>query len=152
MVKRFCLVLAGALLALPASADIVTKKFDWAPVNGVQRTDFEWNGIAVAQIEWNLGNRVKPLDVSTASATVRLDNNSRIDMVVGIALAVFDENGNLIAAGSGGNKVGHLNKGDRDEFRVAFPYVYRNLQNAKTFLLTLETNDLSWKEREKQKK
>ncbi len=152
MLKRFSLIVAGALVALPLWADITTKKFDFTPVNGIQHIDMEWNGLAVAQIDWNLGNRMKPLDVSNASATVRLDNNSRIDVVVGIALAVFDENGNLIAAGSGGNKVGHLNKGDRDEFRIAFPYVYRNLSNAKTFLITLETNDLTWKEREKQKK
>jgi len=149
MVKRFSLVLTVLLIASAARADIMTKKFDWTPAAGVQRVDFEWNGLAVAQIEWNLGSRVKPLDFSTASASVRLDNNSRIDMVVGIAIAVFDDNGNLVAAGSGGNKVGHLNKGDRDDFRVAFPYVYRNLANAKTFLITLETNDLSWKEKSK---
>jgi hypothetical protein len=152
MVKRLFLFAGVLLFTASVRADIVTKKFDWAPVNGIQRVDFQWNGLAVAQIEWNLGNRLKPLDVSTASAVVRLDNNSQIDMVVGIALAVFDENGNLIAAGSGGNKLGHLNKGDRDEFRVAFPYVYRNLQNAKSFLITLETNEPSWKEKEKQKK
>ena len=150
MVKRIALVLSVLLVAGAARGDISTKKFDWAPVNGVQQVDFQWNGLSVAQIEWNLGNRVKPLDVSTASATVRLDNNSKTDMVVGIAIAVFDESGNLVAAGSGGNKLGHLNKGDRDEFRIAFPYVYRNLPSAKTFLITLETNDPTWKEKGKQ--
>ncbi len=150
MVKRIALVLSVFLVAGAARGDISTKKFDWAPVNGIQQVDFQWNGLSVDQIEWNLGNRVKPLDVSTASATVRLDNNSKTDMVVGLAIAVFDESGNLIAAGSGGNKLGHLNKGDRDEFRIAFPYVYRNLPNAKTFLITLETNDPTWKEKAKQ--
>jgi hypothetical protein len=149
MVKRIALVLSVLLVAGAARGDISTKKFDWAPVNGVQQVDFQWNGLSVAQIEWNLGNRLKPLDTSTASATVRLDNNSKTDMVVGIAIAVFDESGNLIAAGSGGNKLGHLGKGDRDEFRIAFPYVYRNLPNAKTFLVTLETNEPKWKDKGK---
>ncbi len=149
MVKRIALVFSVLLVAGAARGDISTKKFDWAPVNGVQLVDFQWNGLSVAQIEWNLGNRLKPLDTSTASATVRLDNNSKTDMVVGIAIAVFDESGNLIAAGSGGNKLGHLGKGDRDEFRIAFPYVYRNLPNAKTFLMTLETNEPNWKNRGK---
>ena len=149
MVKRFALFLAALTVAGAAQGDIATKKFDWTPVNGIQQVDFQWNGLSIAQIEWNLGNRVKPLDVSTASCTVRLDNNSKTDMVVGIAIAVFDEAGNLVAAGSGGNKLGHLGKGDRDEFRIAFPYVYRNLSNAKTILITLETNEPNWKDKGK---
>jgi hypothetical protein len=151
MVKRFALFLAVLMVAGAARGDISSKKFDWTPASGVQQVDFQWNGLSVAQIEWNLGNRVKPLEVSTASCTVRLDNNSKTDMVVGIAIAVFDEAGNLVAAGSGGNKLGHLNKGDRDEFRIAFPYVYRNFPNAKTFMITLETNDPTWKEKAKQR-
>jgi hypothetical protein len=149
MVKRFALFLAALTVAGTARGDIATKKFDWTPVNGIQQVDFQWNGLSIAQIEWNLGNRVKPLDVSTASCTVRLDNNSKTDMVVGIAIAVFDEAGNLVAAGSGGNKLGHLGKGDRDEFRIAFAYVYRNLPNAKTILVTLETNEPNWKDKGK---
>ena len=39
----------------------------------------------------------------------------------------------------------------KDEFRIAFPYVYRNFPNAKTFMITLETNDPTWKEKAKQK-
>jgi hypothetical protein len=147
MVKRIALFVSALLIVSAARGDITTKKFDWTPVNGVQLVDFQWNGLSIAQIEWNLGNRVKPLDVSTAGAVVRVDNNSKTDMAVGIAIAVFDENGNMVAAGSGGNKLGHLNKGDRDEFRVAFPYVYRNLANAKTFMVTLETDDRTWKEK-----
>jgi hypothetical protein len=149
MVKRIALVLSVLLVAGAARGDIATKKFDWTPVNGIQQVDFQWNGLSIAQIEWNLGNRLKPLDTSTAGATVRLDNNSKTDMVIGIAIAVFDESGNMVAAGSGGNKLGHLGKGDRDEFRIAFPYVYRNLPNAKTILITLETNEPKWKDKGK---
>jgi hypothetical protein len=150
MTKRFLLAALVALAAaMPMSAEIVTKKFDFTPADGVQRTDFEWNGIAVNQITWDLGSTLKPLRLSTASAVVRLDNNSNVNHVVGVALAVFDEQGNMLAAGSGGNKLGHLNKGERDTFQIRFPYVYRNLKDAKTFLLTLETRDLSWKEQQK---
>ena len=146
MNKRFVLVLGALALARSLGAEIVTKKFDFQAVNGVQRMDFEWNGIAVNQISWDFGDILKPLRVSTASAVVRLDNNSNVDQIVGIALAVFDDQDNMLAAGSGGNKLGHLNKGERDRFQVRFPYVYRNLKSAKTFLLTLETRGSSWKE------
>ena len=49
--------------------------------------------------------------------------------------------GNIVAAGSGGSKVGYLGKGERDTFVIRFPYVYRNLENAKTFTVTLETRE-----------
>jgi hypothetical protein len=147
MVKRFflfaCVLLAAATVA---RADIFTKKFDWAPgTAGAQQVDFQWNSLSVAQITWNLGDTLKPLRVSTASAEVRVDNNGFLDQVVGVALAVFDEQGNLVAAGSGGNKIGHLDKGERDHFRIAFPYVYRNLSKAKYFYLSVETADQPWK-------
>jgi hypothetical protein len=149
MVKRLSLLACALLLTTAARADVVTKKFDWAPgANGVQKLDFEWNNLSVGQVIWNLGDTLKPLRVSSASAEVRVDNNGFLNQVVGIAIAVFDEQGNMIAAGSGGNKVGHLNKGERDHFRVAFPYVYRNLDKAKSFYLTLETGAEKWKAKE----
>ena len=117
----------------------MTKKFDWAPVGGIQRIDMQMNDIAVSEIRFDLGDTVAPIRVSSAKAVVRVDNNSQIDQEVGVAVAVFDADGNLVAAGNGGNKVGELNKGEREEFTVRFSYVYRNLKSARSFLVTLET-------------
>ena len=139
MVKRFSLVAAALLAALPLSAEILTKKFDWQPVSGIQKIEVQSNDIVVSQIRWDLGDTMAPIRISSSKAVVRVDNNSERDQEVGVAIAVFDEQGNLVAAGSGGNKVGELNKGDREEFTVRFPYVYRNLREAKTFLVSLET-------------
>lgn len=144
MSKRFSALLWGALVAFlvaaPASADLVTKKFDWSPVGGVQRiADMQVNDIAIPQVAFDLGDTIAPIRRSSAKAVVRVDNNSQIDQEVGVAVAVFDADGNLIAAGNGGNKVGELNKGDRQDFTVSFAYVYRNLKNARSFLVTLET-------------
>ncbi len=147
MVKRFTLFAAALVITASARADIATKKFDWAPgAQGGQNLDFQWNNLSVSQIVWNLGDTLKPLRVSTASAEVRVDNNGFIDQVVGVAVAVFDDQGNMVAAGSGGNKLGHLDKGERDHFRVAFPYVYQNLKNGKYFYVTIETRGKeTWK-------
>jgi hypothetical protein len=150
MVKRFFLFASALTVAAVLRGDVGTQKFDWAPAaGGVQQIDFKWNNLSVAQVTWNMGDTLKPLRVSTASAEVRVDNNGFVDQVVGIALAVFDEQGNLIAAGSGGNKIGHLDKGERDHFRIAFPYVYRNLSKAKYFYLSIETAEKGWKEEKK---
>ncbi len=142
MAKRLPIFLAAALtlvLASPLSAELITKKFDWSPVGGIQRVDMQLNDVAISEIRFDLGDTVAPIRVSSAKAVVRVDNNSQMDQEVGVAIAVFDGEGNLVAAGDGGNKVGDLNKGDRSEFTLRFSYVYRNLRSARSFLITLET-------------
>lgn len=145
MLKRFSLFLPALFLPLSLSAGIATKKFDWRPVGGIQKIDFEWNEFAISEIRFDLGDTLPPIRYSSAKAVVRVDNNSRRDQEVGIAIAVFDEQGNMLAAGSGGIRLGDLDKGERDEFTVRFPYVYRNLREAKTFLVTLETKEAGGK-------
>ncbi|MFN2634830.1 MAG: hypothetical protein ABR610_15560 [Thermoanaerobaculia bacterium] len=148
MVKRLSSILAVAFtlaLASPVSAELMTKKFDWAPVGGIQKIDMQLNDIAISEMRFDLGDTVAPIRVSSAKAVVRVDNNSQQDHQVGVAIAVFDAEGNLVAAGDGGNKVGDLNRGDRSEFTVHFSYVYRNLKTARSFLITLETQTKSGK-------
>ncbi len=143
MVAKRSPLLLSALMALvvaaPASAQLVTKKFDWSPVNGIQKVDVQVNDVVVSQLKFDMGDTIAPIRVSSAKVSVRVDNNSEIDQEVGVAVAVFDGDGNLVAAGNGGNKVGELNKGEREEFTVRFSYVYRHLSSARSFLVTLET-------------
>ena len=139
MLRRFSLVLAVLFFSQWLPAEIVTQKFNWSPVNGVQRLRFDWNDIAISEIQFDLGDTIKPLKTSTAKAVVRVDNNSARDQEVGVALALFDESGTMLAAGSGGIKVGDLDRGERDTFTVRFPYVYRNIKETKYFFLTVET-------------
>ncbi len=152
MHKRFSLSLSALLLAaFPLSAEIVTKRFDWQPANGIQKVQMELSDIAISEIRFDLGDTVPPIRYSSAKAVVRVDNNSQRDQEVGVAVAIFDEQGNMIAAGNGGNKVGELNKGDREEFTVRFSYVYRNLKDAKSFLVSLETKEKGkWKPKKSQ--
>jgi hypothetical protein len=139
MVRRIFLVVVALFFSHLLTAEIVTQKFNWSPVDGVQRLAFDWNDIAISQITFDLGDTIKPLKTSTAKAVVRVDNNSARDQEVGVAIALFDEDGTMLAAGSGGIKVGDLDRGERDTFTVRFPYVYRNIKKAKYFFLTVET-------------
>lgn len=139
--KKLGILSAAFLFAVStvASARIATKRFDWAPKDGVQVLDWTENGITVKQVTFDLGSVVKPLRVSTARARVRVDNDSDSDVVPGIAIAIFDADNRLIAAGDGGVKMGDLNKGQRDEFRVSFSHVFRNIDRAKYFYVSVET-------------
>jgi hypothetical protein len=139
MKRIFGLSIGALLLAISASGGVVTKRFEWAPQNGVQILDWTENGITVKQIRFDLGTVVKPTRMSTARAHLRVDNDSYVDVVPGVAVAVFDDQDHLVAAGEGGVKVGDLNKGARDEFTITFAHVFRNLEHAKYFYVTVET-------------
>ena len=140
MVKRFSL-LAALFVAAPLCAGVATQKYDWKPVNGVQEVHVESDHVVVSSIEFDTGDRLKPLQASSAKAVARVDNNGFLAYETGVAIVVFDADGNIVAAGSGGVKLGYLGKGERDTFTIRFPYVYRGLANAKTFLVTLETQE-----------
>jgi len=139
MKRILLLMLLVSAAAASVSAAVVTKRFDWTPQNGLQTLNWTENGITVKQITWDMGSVVKPTRMSTSRAHVRVDNDSAVDVVPGIAIAVFDEENHLIAAGEGGVKVGDLNKGARDDFTVTFAHVFSNLDKAKYFYLTVET-------------
>jgi hypothetical protein len=139
--KLFMGVLVAAGVAAAASADASTKKFNWNPVNGAQETDVADGTIVVSQVQFDLGSTMKgtPIRKSSAKAKVRIDNNGASDEEVGVAVVVFDAEGNVVAAGSNGTKWGYLSKGDRTYYDIDFPYVYRNLDKAASFVVTLET-------------
>ena len=157
MIRRSTLVIAVLVLAAalcPASlgADQISQKFEWKPVNGIQDIEVEVTRIKVSQITFDLGSTLSstPVRRSTAKAKCRVDNNGFINAEVGIAVVVFDEEGNVVAAGSGGTKWGYLTKGDRSYYTVDFPYVYRNMEKAKSFLVTLETKEKGRDEKKKE--
>jgi hypothetical protein len=141
LTKLFAFVLLGAGLAAAAAGEAATKKFNWNPINGAQDTDVTDGTIVVSQVEFDLGSTIKgtPIRKSSAKAKVRIDNNGQSDEEVGVAVVVFDAEGNVVAAGSNGTKWGYLSKGDRTYYDIDFPYVYRRLDKAASFVVTLET-------------
>lgn len=142
---RFSRLLVGSLVALgltgAAAGDAATKKFNWNPINGAQDTDVSQGTVVVSQVEFDLGSTLKgtPIRKSSAKVKVRIDNNGQGDEEVGVAVVVFDAEGNVVAAGSNGTKWGYLSKGARTYYDIDFPYVYRNLEKAASFVVTLET-------------
>ena len=141
MVRKLLLVFALLGLAAALPAEVATQKYDWKPVNGAQEVHVESNKVVLSHIEFDMGQKMSPFRSSTARAVARVDNNGFIPQEVGVAIAVYDAEGNLIAAGSGGVKLGYLSKGERDTFTIRFVYVYRNLDKAASFTISLETRE-----------
>ena len=148
MVKRLSF-LAALLVAAPLTAGQATQKYDWKPVRGAQDVHVESDRVVVSSLEFDMGDRVAPTQFSTAKAIARVDNNGFLAYEVGVAIVIFDEDGDIVAAGSGGVKLGSLGKGERDTFTIKFPSVYRYLDRAKTFVVTLETVEKGGKSKPK---
>ncbi len=147
MRQIFPAVALAGVLAVPASAQVATKKFPWQPIGGVQNIDVQTEDVVVGQVVFDLGSTLKgtPIRKSSAKVRVRIDNNSEADEEVGVAVVVFDAEGNVVAAGSNGTKWGFLNKGKRTYYDIDFPYVYRRMDQAANFMVTLETQSKSAK-------
>jgi hypothetical protein len=145
MVRKISMVLAAFGCAASLSADVVTQKFDWKPVNGIQEVKVETARVVISQLDFDLGSTLEktPIRRSSAKVVARVDNNGWLDQEVGIAVVVFDAEGNVVAAGSGGTKWGFLNKEERDRYTIFFPYMYRRFEKASSILVTLETKEKS---------
>ncbi len=136
---RALLAAAAGLFAVPLAAQQVTKTFDYKPVDSIQEIRLSLDRIRINQIVFKLSGGIGGgLRRSTSEAVVRIDNDGEAPVAVGVAVAVMDEEGNLLAAGSGGTRVGWLLGGERDAAAIKFPFVFRNLAKAKTFKITLE--------------
>jgi hypothetical protein len=136
---RKALFAAAVCLAAPLHAQQATKKFDYKPVDGIQTISLAIDQVKIGQIVFKPGKAIGgPLRRSDAECVIRIDNDGLIPVQAGVAVALFDEGGNLVAAGSGGTRVGWLSAGERDASAIRFPFVYRHMETAKTFLVTLE--------------
>lgn len=71
-----------------------------------------------------------------ATIVVRNTGAERLD--VGVAVAVFREDGTLIAAGNSGPTLGVLQPGERHELDIAFHSVWREIDQGDYFLITAE--------------
>jgi hypothetical protein len=141
MVRRALLSLLAVGMASPLLAGAASQKFDWKPVNGLQDVKVESDKVIVSRVEFDLGSTLKgtPARRSSAKVTLRVDNDGFLDQQIGVAIVVFDAEGNVVAAGSNGTKWGYLNDGDRAYYTISFPYLYRRLEEAASFQITLET-------------
>ena len=130
---------AAACLAAPAFAEQWTQRFDYKPSHHVQEIEFALDRVRIRQVVFRSGPRAgEAARRPSAECTVRVDNDGETAVAVGVAVVVFDAEGNVVAAGSGGTRVGWLWPGERDTSTIRFPFVYRNFDRAKTFLITME--------------
>lgn len=72
-------------------------------------------------------------------ADVKVVNESTRQARIGLGVALYDEAGKLIGAGTTGTKLGTIDPGDSAEFSVDFNHVTARLEEAAQFHIVLET-------------
>jgi hypothetical protein len=132
-------LLAAAVFSTPLLAQQATKKFDYKPVKDIQDIGLAVDKVRINQLVFKAPKPDSgPLRRSSAECVARIDNDGQAPVAVGVAVVLMDEAGNIVAAGSGGTRMGFLSAGERDAATIRFPYLYRNLSKAKTFIVTME--------------
>jgi hypothetical protein len=123
-----------------ASAELLTKTFDYKPVNGIQNIQLVVDEVKIQQVVFQVTQKEgeAPSRVSKNEAVVRVDNEGPSPVVVGVAVVVLDEAGNIVAAGSGLTRAGWVAAGKRVPVQMRFPFVSRNFAKARKFTITME--------------
>ena len=137
-------ILAAALAVAPATsaAGLVTKTYEFK-ANTPLEVGLDLGGsLRLESIEI-----VAPAAGAAGGTPVLEEPKARVivsnlgteSAKVGIAMAVLDGDGRLVAAGSGGTRMFPLRGGRRMTYTVAFDDVYAAIGRATAFMISLET-------------
>jgi hypothetical protein len=141
MVRRalFCLVILA--LALPVfSGEFFCKRFDFEQEK-VIRLNENAGDVSVQDIQFQFPSYVGPrkLEIKGRNqATISLKNYGGQTLRIHIAVALFDESGNLVGCGTTGSKLGSTKPNEEETFYITFDYVNSKLSQAQVFYITVE--------------
>jgi hypothetical protein len=132
-----------AVLALSGAieAGLVSKTYRFKTDVALQISETTTEGVRIDTVRFTLPATVGGAHMRTgglAKAQVALSNNADESLKVGIALALFDEEGRLVAVASGGSRVGALKPDRQKTFELVFDDVNREAFRAATFQISVE--------------
>jgi hypothetical protein len=140
--RAFLVTTAILLAASVAHADTVSKKVRFDPGNAVPVT-LVAEGLELQSVRFSVegGLNLNPFTFKAGKGpqaffTVRNSGTRAMDF--GVAVALYDERGALIAA-TESSHLGELDPGEDTEVSVMFRYVKRKVYSAKTVEIVLET-------------
>ncbi len=142
MVRRTLFYLVILALALPVfSGDFFCKRFDFEQEK-VIRLGEDAGDVSLQDIQFKFPSYVGPrkLEIKGRNeAKVTLKNYGEQALRIHIAVALFDESGNLVGCGTTGSKLGSTKPNEEETFYVTFDYVKSKLSQAQVFYITIET-------------
>jgi len=130
------LVLFGSSVA---SAETASKRVGFENEQWI-KVGLRAEGVEITEIRFKIegGIHYNPLRLGKGpQCFVELKNTSGREISAAIGLALFDDDGNLLAATE--SRHGGLEAGDSAEVKMTFREVYRRMHEAKTVQVVLET-------------
>ena len=129
-----------ALLAAPGGAILLVKRYPFEAGSWIHLA-IEQDGLLVEDVKFDGPAKLRGIvsrhdKPNRAVFVARNTSNRRIDP--GIAVALFDKEDRLVAAGNTGVTPGLLQPGERHEFTVYFHGVFREMDQADHFLVSIE--------------
>jgi hypothetical protein len=145
--KVLAAVCVAACLAIapPATAgDFVSKSYEFKPNRPLEVGYKLQGGVTFDAIEFKLSEESGPDDsprplLDRPRVVVTISNLGTEAARIGIAVAVVDAEGRLVAAASGGTKMFPLRPQRQMAYNIAFEDVTARIQDAAAFRITIET-------------
>jgi hypothetical protein len=129
------LVLAATLVPAGASSNSARYKFEG---NKALSLDLAVEDVRVDAIKFEWPATLMRIKTGY-KATVKVVNGSSRQAGIGIAVALYDQEGKLVGAGTGGTTLGTIDPGDSAQISVDFGHVTERVEQTATFQIALET-------------
>jgi hypothetical protein len=141
--KTKVLVFAALMLLslIPLNAEFYCKKIDFK-LNEWIRIEDGPKPVLVQDIKFEFPSYIGPkkLDIKgVPQAVINFKNYGESGMRVKLAIALFDEEDNLVGCGTTSSRFGSTRAGREEKAVIGFSNVKSRLMDAKYFLLTIET-------------
>lgn len=147
-------ILLALALLLPAALPLAVSAAEPQEVQantGTTKLDFtprEWldvgltvNGVTVDRIKLHPAGKMTSLVLKHDEAnrgTIVVTNATQLVVSPAVAVAVFDEEGRLLAAANTGVRLKSLKPGETKELEIHFGGVFRHLEKGRVLYLSLE--------------
>jgi len=125
-----------------AHAQLVSRSYLFKPGVILETALMSEGGLRLDSVYFELpmkdGGRLHATD-QPVTALVAVSNTTGGSLKAGLAIALFDDEGRLVAAASGGSKLGWIKSGRQQSFSFVFDGVYAEAHKATTFQISLES-------------
>ena len=128
--------------ALPSPAATLSKKFKFRSDTVLEIGEDVGDGVRLDSVKFMMpeaGSTGMMRNSGLGRAEVTVSNTGQESRKVGVAIAVFNDAGDLVAVASGGSVVRGIRPFRQVGYSLDFDYVNNDLTSATTFQITVET-------------
>lgn len=139
--KKIVFGLVVVIFTLSLFGDFFCKKYD-VEFNKWIRIDEGPKPVVIRDIKFESPSYIGPkkLDIKgLPQAVINFKNYGETSLKVKIAIALFDESGNLVGCGTTSSRFVYTKGGKEETAVISFSNVRSRIDHAKTFIITVET-------------